>query len=354
MLPYPRSGYDVLVNVTDVCDARCVMCNIWKNPETADSFIEPELLQSVRPVASLSFAGGEPFLHQNVVEAVRVVHDNNPKAKIIFSTNGFRTDTIVEQVERIVAFHANTQVTISLDGVGRVHDRVRGIPGAWEKVNRTYDRLGTVGLRQRNFCFTLTAENYHNLPDVYAHAKEKGAPLSIGVAQSSKYLNVDVPLLDPDKVYPVLNPIIDDYLRSWKPFNWARAFFLYGILRYLETGRRPIPCDALSAQIMIDQTGRVHSCHPILLEAGSLKEQALSGILQQPGIERLREEVKRCHACWEVCTARSGMRNQMGRVGVWALWNKGLAHLRLRQGTGSTTLFPSTRVPAVQQFDVPG
>lgn len=339
----PVRGYDILVNVTNICDARCIMCNIWKNQESPDSYLPVELLKTVHPVSTVSFAGGEPFLHEQIVEMVRTVHNRNPGAKVVFSTNGFRTEEIVEKAGEILRIHPNTQVTISLDGVGTVHDRVRGIPGAWEKVNRTFDRLGEIGLDQRNFAFTITAENYRALPDVFAHARSRGAGISLAVAQSSKFLNVDIPMIDHDKVYPYLHPIVVHHLKSWKPFDWARAFFFYGILRYLDTRHRPLPCDALDEQFMIDQTGTVYSCHPLLWSAGSLKEAPLDGILQGERATALRPAIRACHACWEVCTTRSAIRNHLWRLGAWVALNKPLAHAGLFDSRRPTRLFPLTR-----------
>jgi MoaA/NifB/PqqE/SkfB family radical SAM enzyme len=338
----PRHGYDVLVNVTNICDARCVMCNIWKNQDAGQSYLPAALLQELRPVSTVSFAGGEPFLHEEIVEIVRTVHRNNPRAKVVFSSNGFRTELIVEKVRHILAFHENTQVTISLDGIGPVHDRIRGIPGAWDKVNLTFARLGAIGLKQRNFAFTITADNYSAIPDVYAHARSVGAGLSLAVAQSSRFLNVEIPPIAFDRVYPHLAPIVEEHLRSWRPFDWARAFFFYGILRYLRTGRRPIACDALDEQFMIDQTGAVFTCHPLLWPAGRLGERPLAELLGGPAADKLRPEVRACHACWEVCTARSGIRNHLGRVGLWVAWNKLLAHAGRWTGEQGTRLFPAT------------
>ncbi len=337
-----NKGYDVLINITDICDARCVMCNIWKNQVRHDSFLPAELLQSLHPVASVSLAGGEPFLHKGVVDLVRVIHQHNPRAKIVFTSNGFRTDAIVEKAREIAKIHPHVQVTISLDGIGAVHDRVRGIPGAWDKVNRTFDLLGEAGIRKRNFAFTITSENMAALPEVYRHAKSKGAGISIALAQSSVFLNVKIPLLDPEKLYPYLTPVIEDHLRSWSPMNWARAFFFYGQLRFLETGLRPIACDAMDKSFVIEQTGRVMSCHPLYLEAGRLKEQTLPEILQGPKAQDLKVKLRNCHACWEVCTARSGLRTNIARVLLWALWSKLLSHARRWNPRRPSRLFPLT------------
>lgn len=337
-------GYDVLLSITDVCNARCVMCNIWLNKDTGKSFLPVEYLDSVTNVESVSIAGGEPFLHKEIVELVRRIHDRNPSAKIIFSTNGFSTERIVGEVQKILAFHPLTQVTISLDGVGEMHDRIRGIPGAFDKVNRTFDRLGEIGLTRRNFAFTITGTNYADLPRVFAHARAKGAGLSLAVAQSSKFLNVELPLMDYELVYPYVNPVLEAHLRSRWPMDWARAFFLYGILRYLATGgRRPLGCDAFDHQFMVDQTGTVSSCHPLLMKAGTLAERPLFDILNDPATQAMRPGIRACHACWEVCTARSAIRANRWRVGAWIVWNKALAHARIRNGRGASVLFPETR-----------
>ena len=101
MIPLFGRGYDVLVNVTNLCDARCVMCNIWKNQEGPSSWLSPAMMGSVGPLSTVSFAGGEPFLHKEIVELVRAVHKRNPRAKVVFSSNGFRTEPIVEKANPV-------------------------------------------------------------------------------------------------------------------------------------------------------------------------------------------------------------------------------------------------------------
>jgi MoaA/NifB/PqqE/SkfB family radical SAM enzyme len=347
MRNYFGRRYDALVNVTNICDARCVMCNIWKNRESAHSWLKPEWMAKLGPLSTISFAGGEPFLHKDLVEIIRVVHEENPAAKIVFSTNGFRTDVIANQVSEILRFHKNLQVTISLDGVGETHDRIRGVPGAWQKVNATFDRLGEIGLRRRNFAFTITRENIAQLPAVFQHARTKGAGLSLAVAQSSRFLNVEIPRLSADALRPHLEPIIQWHLKSWNPADWPRAFFQYGLLKYLETGRRPLACDALANQFMVSQTGEVMSCHPLLIRAGRLAEQSLDHILQEPDCRQSARELTSCHACWEVCTARSAIRTHKWRVALWILANKFLAHAGAWDSRKPSRLFPLIRQQAV-------
>ena len=56
-----------------------------------------------------------------------------------------------------------------------------------------------------------------------------------------------------------------------------------------------------------------------------------------------RPEIRACHACWEVCTARSAIRTHRVRVALWAAWNKLLVHAGRWNGRKGTALFPLTQ-----------
>ena len=59
-------------------------------------------------------------------------------------------------------------------------------------------------------------------------------------------------------------------------------------------------------------------------------------------IVELRHKLKECHECWGTAESRSSIRTYIVRVGLWAVWNKLLVHLRHRTGNKRTRLFPNT------------
>ncbi|MDO8622088.1 MAG: radical SAM protein, partial [bacterium] len=123
---------DCVVAVTYICNSKCTMCDFWKETRkptvTLDDFRKlPATLRDI------NVSGGEPFLHPQIVDIVRVLHETCPKARITISTNAFLTDLTVKRVTEILKFYPKIGIRISIDGVGDMHERVRRIPQALEK-----------------------------------------------------------------------------------------------------------------------------------------------------------------------------------------------------------------------------
>ena len=254
---------DILLNITNLCNAKCQMCNIWKNKKSANSFLKPDLVRSITGAKTITFAGGEPFMHEGIVDIAREAHAASPKARLIFSTNGFQTALIAKKAKEIQEFCPNMHVTISLDGLGKKHDEVRGTHGALEKVNKTHKALNDIGVKKVNFGFTLLEENTDQLEPVYRFAKSKKSELSFVVAQTKSYLSVGLKEMSIDHAYGPLNSIVEDRLKSWNIKEWVRAFHVYGWIAFLRSGERPLPCRAVKSFVMVNETGDVCSCNQL-------------------------------------------------------------------------------------------
>ena len=73
------------------------------------------------------FSGGEPFLHPDLVFFTRYAHD----FVVFITTAGYRLTA-----EQIRGLPGNVVLVFGLDGIGDVHDRYRGTPGAYEELIR--------------------------------------------------------------------------------------------------------------------------------------------------------------------------------------------------------------------------
>jgi len=113
------------------CNCRCVMCDIWKISdarEIAAAELERHLTDIERlGVEWVVFTGGEPLMHSDLFRLASLV-----------STRGIRTTILstglllARHAERIVgAIH---DVIVSLDGPPAVHDEIRRVPGAFERL----------------------------------------------------------------------------------------------------------------------------------------------------------------------------------------------------------------------------
>lgn len=354
------SPFDAVIAVTYRCNARCQMCNIWQVRDHDDC--KPEHYRVIpTTLRHINISGGEPFLRSDLPEIVRVVSERNPRAHILVSSNGFQPSRTVESVQQMLKYHKNLGVGISIDGVGAMHDKVRGIPGAFEKSTETVRRLREeVGLRDVRIAFTMQDDNVGHLLDVYELSKKLGTQFTWVVAQTSSHYfqnteNSTGHWSGGTQVEGRVLELVSRQLRSAKPKDWARAFFSFGNLLRAKDAPRPIRCKAASSFFFIGPRGDVHACNARNLPLGNIRTQSWDEIWQGNQADEVRDTVSRCtDNCWMVCTARSSMIESAPEVVTWITYNKLRAHLGLLGNGGAHTAPPASggmrniRLPVLQ------
>jgi MoaA/NifB/PqqE/SkfB family radical SAM enzyme len=86
-------------------------------------------------IQSVLLRGGEPFLYPGIVELLEYLHVKNIFVSI--DTNGTMLHNFAADIVRIGGIH----LTISLDGPQAIHDRIRGVPGTFQRVRLGVERL---------------------------------------------------------------------------------------------------------------------------------------------------------------------------------------------------------------------
>ena len=180
-----RLPIDCVLAVTYKCNSRCIMCDIWKIKDAP----EPELSEFAKLPSSLrdvNLSGGEPFLRADLAEIVKTVAQSCPQARIVISSNGFATELILAQMKKILQIKPDIGVAISIDGVGAMHDEMRGIPGGFEMAMATIKGLQALGMRNLRLGFTVTERNVKHMRKVYDLANGLGVQFTHSFAQSSE------------------------------------------------------------------------------------------------------------------------------------------------------------------------
>jgi MoaA/NifB/PqqE/SkfB family radical SAM enzyme/polysaccharide pyruvyl transferase WcaK-like protein len=165
LLPPKPNSISLMAN--DVCNSRCEMCGIWKGHRekgpTLDEFDKIFRDPLFDQVLSLGITGGEPTLRPDLDRIFKAGVENLPSlryASII--TNALQPDTVVERIlaARDVCREVGVDFSamVSLDGVGEVHDKVRGRPGNFERSVKVIDRLRAGGVQLSVGC-TITRTN---------------------------------------------------------------------------------------------------------------------------------------------------------------------------------------------------
>ena len=155
--------------LTELCTARCVHCDIWKNnfredSPTADQWktVLSDLRSWLGPVY-VAFSGGEALMKGFTCDLV--AHCRGLGLFLEVLTHGYWKDQ--KRIERL-AMARPSRVTVSLDGIGQTHTRVRGWPNFWDLTSASIETL--VRLRsERNLDYQIRLKNVimeHNLDDV--------------------------------------------------------------------------------------------------------------------------------------------------------------------------------------------
>lgn len=103
-------------------------------------------------------SGGEPFLRPDLPEIVELACKYIKPRVVHTPTNGIMTERIAEHTEKIIRivrqYDKNVPVTVkpSIDGVGKLHDEIRGVEGNFNQLLKTI-----VSLKRLEDCY----DNFH-------------------------------------------------------------------------------------------------------------------------------------------------------------------------------------------------
>jgi len=160
------------------------MCPFWKRT-SRDSSIEREkaILRRIYDsgACGIAFEGGEPLLRKDLVEILAFSRSLPLHTSLI--TNGTLLESRIDEI----APYVNGVVYVSLDGLEKTHDTIRGVNGCFRKAVR-----GIIASREKvsvTVNTTIMAENIHEIEDMVKLAKELDVKISVAVAH--EYCNAE-------------------------------------------------------------------------------------------------------------------------------------------------------------------
>ncbi len=153
------------------CNCRCVMCDIWKANNEKKELTTEEIERHLPAFEKLKvkevvLSGGEALMHSNLWRLCELLHGKKIKVTLL-STGLLLRKFSKEVVENI------DEVIVSLDGSATIHNKIRNIPEAFEKLAD-----GVKAIRELKPRFRITGrcvlqkQNYFDLENIIRSAKE--------------------------------------------------------------------------------------------------------------------------------------------------------------------------------------
>jgi radical SAM protein with 4Fe4S-binding SPASM domain len=153
----------VVWNYTKLCNLKCEHCYENAGPKAMEDELTTEEAKRVidefedAGVVAIAFSGGEPLLRKDIFEVAGYAKSRGFFTSI--ATNGTTiTSDVARKMKGVFGY-----VEISLDGFEEVHDKFRGVKGAWR---RTFNGIKSCVAEGLDTCVALTAtrQNLHEIP----------------------------------------------------------------------------------------------------------------------------------------------------------------------------------------------
>jgi MoaA/NifB/PqqE/SkfB family radical SAM enzyme len=322
---------ELAVMPTYRCHSQCQMCHIWKYPSRVEDEITLDHIDRLpRGFARINIGGGEPTLRSDIVEIVDILSEKT--AHLEMSTTGYLTDRLVTIVKR----HPGIRMRISLEGLPKKNDEIRGLKNGFDHSMRTMLRLKELGAKDVGFAITVSHRNCDELVDLYHLCAHMGIEFAQCVVHDAWQFRIPENAIENQKgVINELRRFIRELLQSKRkePFlrvkDWFRAYVNRGFINFVRGDKRLLPCGAGTDIVFIDPYGDVYPCNALRETMGNLRNSGFHEIWNGDKAARVRRMVADCKEnCWMVGTSRPAIRKNPWKPIQWVLKNK----LRLFSG----------------------
>src|SRR5688500_4729838 len=137
--------------VTSPCNATCAHCFYPINQKNNELTLEEidRLARTLPPIRLLLISGGEPFLRRDLPEIIKIYFERCGFFNASIPTNGYSPEVVARGVEEICSHSPELSlgVSVSIDGFKEFHDRMRVVPGIYERSLATLETL--LGMQDR-------------------------------------------------------------------------------------------------------------------------------------------------------------------------------------------------------------
>ncbi len=160
----------VFIDINLKCQLNCSFCLSNSGPNHTEE-ITVEAFTSIADelhemgVFMVKLGGGEPLIHSNFWEFVKVLRDRYILVSV--SSNGYKMTTA--DIKHIIEF--KLKISISIEGNEQTHDSVRGL-GSYSKAIKTIEKLATGGVQNIYTRTNLMPANLNDVEHVIQLAKQ--------------------------------------------------------------------------------------------------------------------------------------------------------------------------------------
>jgi len=313
---------NVTFSVTRRCQSKCRTCFIWEHDCGDDMDLQTieRLFRSIGWTYFFNVSGGEPFLRDDLPEIVALACRFMTPAVIHIPTNAIAVDRVIDmtgEILRVIDREAPGSVlTIkpSFDGVGELHDEIRGVPGNFERLLETLSRLKALQEEHSNLHVgvgtVISRFNADRLDEIIDYSRSLGVDSYINeiAEEREEFFNIGSGITPDGESYErIMEVFKGSVLEKMKDMKLLprittafRVVYYDLVVRILEEQRQVIPCSAGLMNVHINSDGGIWPCAVLAYsgQMGKVDENTdFREIWNSGEARRIRRSIRRgeCH-----------------------------------------------------------
>lgn len=306
--------------VTYRCNAKCTMCNRYKEPSMPQDEISIETIKKLPKMYFTNITGGEPFIRDDLTDIVRELYKKSDR--IVISTNGFFTERIIKLCEEF----PNVGIRISIEGLEKTNNKIRGLKDGYNKGITTLKKLIEMKHPDVGVGMTVQDINAKDLVKLYNISNEMNMEFATASLHNSFYfVETNNIIKDRLMVGKEFEKLINELLKSNSPKKWFRAYFNHGLINYIFSQKRLLPCDMAFDTFFIDPYGDVMPCNGTKEKEvmGNLNNQTWEDLWNSDLAENVRKKVRNCNRnCWMIGSVSPAMHKYIWIPLLWVIKHK--------------------------------
>ena len=321
---FNKLPFQIIFYPTSRCNALCDHCYNYERQDNASRDNELSLEEINRislyfdHIKALTISGGEPFLRKDIKEIVEIFYKNNGLQYVSVHSNAFLKEIVIQNILGILRNLPNLKVIfcVSIDGIGDLHDRVRGVTSGFDKMIATVQELENIkkSFNSRLFLLSSTVFSHStqaNCKETISFIKKKFKAVKPAVCfirgdvRDNKEKEIDQSFHN--DFIEVSENAMDKSINAFSPMalketlEWMTGkLVLNNHLHQSQT----IPCQAGRKLIVIYENGDVYPCELLKKKFGNLRDvnyDIKKLLFSEEGklIKRKINPGKTCHCTWE-------------------------------------------------------
>lgn len=291
------------------CNCRCLMCDIWKGNDNVQRLEEEDVSQLLASFKQLgtqwvTMSGGEAFMNPNLFRLCDMLREAGMRVTIL------STGLLLKRYAQQVITHTD-EVIVSLDGSEDVHNTIRGIPKAYQKLCE-----GVQAIKEIQPTFPISARcviqqaNFTDWPNIIDAAHNIGLDqisfLTADVSTEAfnrpngwdgdRSVDVQLKANQLPQFKAIIDALITDYAADFDNGFIAESrekierFYDYYAAFHDQAKFPPVRCNAPWVSTVIEADGTVRPCffHDAI---GNIREAPLEDLINSPEAIAFRQSL---------------------------------------------------------------